>query len=124
MNIEAAILKLQRCRTVHAEFAKLEKDAAAAKRAAEMEVVDAMAEAGVTSAKSSEVSVTATVHRVPAEIDWPKVYDFIHEKRQFDLLQKRLSTTVLKQLDDAGEPVPGVGMQDITKLSVRKARSA
>jgi hypothetical protein len=50
-------------------------------------------------------------------IDWPKTLDFIIESGQYDLLERRVSKTVVEDLGD----VPGVELERGIKVNVRRS---
>lgn len=52
--------------------------------------------------------------------DWDAFYSYVASTGQFELLQRRLSDTALRERWDAGEPVPGVVPYTILKTSVTK----
>jgi len=54
----------------------------------------------------------------PKATDWPAVYEYVKENDAFHLLHKRLTTTAVRELWEAGEVVPGVIHETIYKLSV------
>lgn len=60
------------------------------------------------SGKIARVSVT--VDAIPTVEDWESFYAFIHEKRLFALLQKRVSTAAVKDMWNDDVEVPGVGV--------------
>lgn len=54
--------------------------------------------------------VNVTVDAIPTVEDWEKFYSFIHEKRMFALLQKRVSPAAVKDMWNDDVEVPGVGV--------------
>lgn len=52
--------------------------------------------------------------------DWDLFYKHIVKTKNFELLQKRLSTTAIKERWDAGKTVPGVAQEDMAELSIHK----
>lgn len=57
---------------------------------------------------------------VPTVEDWQAFYGYVGKKKRFDLMQKRLSSTAIQEMWDAGEKVPGVGTFRVVKVSVTK----
>lgn len=56
----------------------------------------------------------------PTVVDWPAVYAFIKENDAFDLLQKRLSPTAVKDRWDEDILVPGIDKFNTWDLSLTK----
>lgn len=56
----------------------------------------------------------------PKAEDWTATFAFIQKTGRFDLLQKRLAETAVKDMWTAGEAVPGVSKIIVPKLSVTK----
>lgn len=57
--------------------------------------------------------------------DWSKVYNYIKKGRgdsRFDLLQKRLSSTAVRERGEEGIVIPGVKQVELERLSVRKLK--
>lgn len=59
---------------------------------------------------------------VPTVKDWDKVYAYIKKTGSFDLLQRRLSTTAVKERWDAKRAIPGVDKFDVIKVKITKKR--
>ncbi len=51
---------------------------------------------------------------------WPKLYTYIVRTKSFDLLQKRLSISAVRERWEAGKIVPGVSKFTAVSLSVTK----
>lgn len=57
---------------------------------------------------------------VPRATDWPSVHKFIQETGRFDLLQKRLGETAVKDMVEQGEQIPGVEIVHVPDVSITK----
>ena len=58
-----------------------------------------------------------------ASIENPqRFYDFIKKHEAYDLLQRRVSMTALKERWEHNEKVPGLEINEIPKLSITKSR--
>lgn len=83
-------------------------------------IISKMREEGIT----SQGGIYGTVkmgHLVePVAENWEQVWSYVRENNAFHLLHKRLTNTAVKELWDAGQTVPGVGKQDVYKLTVSK----
>jgi hypothetical protein len=49
--------------------------------------------------------------------DWPKLYAHIKKTGEFELMQRRLGETAVKERWDADKQVPGVGRFTAKKVS-------
>ena len=56
---------------------------------------------------------------VPTVSDWDKVHEHIVETKRFELLQKRMSATAYRELQQMGQDVPGVSATELTKINFR-----
>jgi hypothetical protein len=81
-------------------------------------IISKFREQGLTAmgANNGVVKMAKTVE--PQGQDWLEIWKYIRETDQFDLLHKRLSSTAIKERWEAGEEIPGVGKQDVYKLTV------
>lgn len=59
----------------------------------------------------------------PTAKDWPAIYAFIVENDAFDMLQRRLSSTAVKDRWDEGIIIPGIDKFDTWDLSLTKRSS-
>lgn len=57
--------------------------------------------------KSAQASISTRI--IPQAEDWDAVYAYVRKQNRFDLLHKRLTEGVVKEMWEAGEEVPGVG---------------
>jgi hypothetical protein len=53
--------------------------------------------------------------------DWPQIYGYILEHKEFGLLHKRLSSGLLKELEESGINVPGIKKLEFDDVSFRKS---
>lgn len=68
-----------------------------------------------------QVATASIVHSVePTVKDWSAFYQFVTANDAFDMLQRRLSSTAVKQRWDNGVEVPGVEKFDTWDLSLTK----
>ena len=56
---------------------------------------------------------------VPTVEDWDLVHQHIIENGQFELLQKRMSATAYRELQQMGQDVPGVKPTELTRINFR-----
>ena len=65
--------------------------------------------------------VNKVVYNINAA-QWPDLYKYITATGEFDLLQKRLSSTAVAERFKAGVDLPGVGRVELPVLRITKAR--
>ena len=56
---------------------------------------------------------------VPTVEDWDSVHQYIIDTNQFELLQKRMSATAYRELQQMGQEVPGVVATELTRINFR-----
>jgi hypothetical protein len=62
------------------------------------------------------------VKQVPRVVDWALFYAHVAKKKAWELLQRRVGETAIKERWDAGERVPGVEPFAIVTVSVTAAK--
>lgn len=85
-----------------------------------VEIREAMEAANLTSA-SGLLGTAALRTREVYNVEpggWPLLQDRILKTGEFDLLQKRLSTTAVRERFDNGDVVPGVRIAVLTELKI------
>jgi hypothetical protein len=70
-------------------------------------------------AKNGTVKMTKLVE--PVAENWQEIWDYIKETGRFELLHRRLANLAVKELWNDGQILPGIGQQDVYKLSVTKS---
>jgi hypothetical protein len=96
-------------KTCNEDLAKIEAD-----------IMEQMSNAGITQAGSDKATCVMKPTPSPSIIDWNDFYSYVAETKQFELLHKRLSSTVFRERWDAGETIPGTKMVTVYELSVRR----
>ena len=56
---------------------------------------------------------------VPTVEDWDSVFQHISDTGQFELLQRRMSATSYRELQQMGQEVPGVVATELTRMNFR-----
>ena len=56
---------------------------------------------------------------VPKIDDWDKIYPYIAENGYWHLLYRKLTATAYREIIEAGQEVPGVEPEVVTRLSMR-----
>jgi hypothetical protein len=69
---------------------------------------------------SSRTQISEDIIPVVAAADWPKVYAYIKRTGSFELLNKALNRTAVRERWDAKKQVPGVGKFIAKKVSCTK----
>jgi len=57
---------------------------------------------------------------VPKLSDWAEFTFYIWQTKRFDLIQKRVSDTAVKEMWEAGETIPGVDKLNMKAVSITK----
>jgi len=96
-------------KTCNEELARIEAD-----------IMAKMAEAGINQAASDKATCSMKQVTHPAITDWDAFYNHVTTTGQFELLQKRLSSTAFKERWAAGDTVPGTSTTTLWELSVRR----
>ena len=85
-------------------------------------VVAAMEEQDISAVGGRTAMVHRSIKRQPYAMDWDLIRGYIKNTDSFELLHKRLSVgAILERMDD-GIHIPGIGIQELSKLSYAKAR--
>jgi hypothetical protein len=63
---------------------------------------------------------TIVKKEIPQVHDWDRFYKFVLKTKHFDLLQRRLADTAVKERWDAGEEIPGVEAFQAVTVSLNK----
>jgi hypothetical protein len=86
----------------------------------EADIMALMSATGITQAASDKASCTMSEKKHPAIEDWNVFYAYVAETKQFELLHKRLSSPVFRDMWEAGEHIPGTKSTSVWELSVRR----
>lgn len=107
-----------------AERLALEKEVKAMKEletALREEVIHALHDVGLASARGAAATATIQKSVAPIVTDWDKVYQYIQENNRFDLLHQRLTVEAWRDLRNEGVELPGVESFNKEDLSLTKA---
>lgn len=64
--------------------------------------------------------VTVITKQIPQVKDWDAFYKYVKKTGSFDLMQKRLTDTAIKERWEAGKEIPGVEHFNIVSVSINK----
>lgn len=76
---------------------------------------------GTKRAASDLGSVSMQVEEVPEVIDWEAFYEYIHQNKDFALLQRRATSTAMRELWKLGQTVPGVTQRTVKRVNYRSS---
>jgi hypothetical protein len=94
-------------------------------RAIEEEVLARMNAMGLDSLRAGGLTAFTKTDRFAMVKDWPALWDYIRATGNFDLLQKRVTTTtVLAMLDETGSLPPGTGVDAKRTITIRKSTAS
>lgn len=74
---------------------------------------------GLREGRNSTHSASITEKVVPQAVSWDQLYPYVHDKKYYHLLQRRLSTPGCVELWEAGETIPGVEQFKKVDVSLR-----
>ncbi len=73
-----------------------------------------------TGASGKLARVSVVTKQVPQVKDWDKFYAFVKKTGQFDLVQRRLADTAIRERWDNGKEVPGVEAFGAVSVSLNR----
>ena len=74
---------------------------------------------GSTKCGNPSANISINEDTVPEVYDWEQFFEWLSETSNFELLQRRLSSTACKELWAMGVDIPGVKQRELRKLSIR-----
>lgn len=124
MHLDEMINRLADLRLERQTLAAADKTLSQEQAKLEGDLMQQMLEVGTlraASARGNSVSIKKTL--TPAVTNWDQFYDFVATSRRFDMLQRRLSATAIRDTWDAGEAVPGLSSTEVWSVSLHTSRS-
>jgi len=112
--------------SVRAQRLNLDKEAAAVKEFEEIlkdAIISKYKEQGLSAMGAANGIVKMSTLIEPVATEWTLIWDHIKETGEFDLLHRRLTSLAVKARWEVGIELPGVGKQEVYKLSVSGAKS-
>jgi hypothetical protein len=73
-----------------------------------------------TGASGKRARVSVVTKQVPQVKDWDKFYAHVKKTGQFELMQRRLADTAIRERWDNGKQVPGVEAFGVVSVSMNK----
>jgi hypothetical protein len=120
MKISELIDRFVEVKAVKEDLAEQVKQCNEKLAAIEADIMEQMSNAGISQAGSDKATCFMKSTPSPSIVDWNAFYSYVAETKQFELLHKRLSSTVFRERWDAGETIPGTKMTPVWELSVRR----
>lgn len=117
----AAVIDLYHLQRQHRlDLARQTEAAEKEERQLKGEILERMQTEGLSSAGGKLLRVTLETEYEPTVTDYDKFYKFIKKHDAFELLQRRVSATAVKERWADGEQVPGVEKFPVPKLHTSK----
>jgi len=82
-------------------------------------LVSTLDDTGQTKAANDAASVSIKEETVPTVVDWDKFFDWLSETKNFEIMQRRLSSIACRELWALGVDIPGVEQRDLRKILMR-----
>lgn len=86
----------------------------------ETQLIDALPASDASGIAGHVARATITRKAVPVVEDWAAFYKYVKKTGQFELMQKRLSDSAVKERWDDGKAIPGVGSLQVKKVNLAK----
>ena len=101
------------------ELHEQEKEFNSQKRELDYQIAIKMQEQGLEKISNDICTVSLKTEIVPTVEDWDAVFAHIDDTSQFELVQKRMSSTAFRELIAMGMEVPGVRSTELTRINFR-----
>ena len=88
-------------------------------RELESQISIRMQEQGLDKISNDVCTISLKNEIVPTVENWDDLHEHIVKTGQFELLQKRMSATAYRELQQMGQDVPGVSATELTKINYR-----
>lgn len=119
--IGEVIDSLYAARTARLELENQVKDMKKTETELKQQIISRLDELQLASGRGAKATATVT-HSTTANVtDWPALYQYIKDNNMFELLHRRLTTTLWSALEADGQHVPGTEPFVVVDLSLTKA---
>jgi hypothetical protein len=100
---------------------KQAKDLKELKDDIELKLIAALEEQGVESSRGARATATISKSIVASVKDWDQVYNFVHKHKMAYLFEKRITSTVFRELlaSRKGKAIPGIEPFERKVISLR-----
>lgn len=96
------------------------KEAVAMESELKRDIISLMSASGLEAFRNSHCQITKKAVNTPRLEDYDALVAYMHETKGYDLFQKRLAVTAVRERWDAGIVVPGVGVSHDVSITVRE----
>lgn len=86
------------------------------------ELIDALRSQDATGVGGQLCRVTLVVKQVPQAVDWDEVWKYITRRKAYDLVQRRLSETAVRERWNDHVEIPGIVAFPVSDLSINKVK--
>lgn len=83
-------------------------------------IIDTLPKSEATGAAGKLCRVSVVKKEAPQVEDWDKFYAYVKKTGQFDLMQKRLADSAIKERWNDGKKIPGVKVNSYVTVSINK----
>lgn len=92
----------------------------AEEKALKSHIIDTLPKSEASGVAGKLARVTVVTKDIPQVKDWDTFYKYVKKTGQFDLLQRRLTDTAVKERWEAGKEIPGVEHFKAVTVSLNK----
>lgn len=83
-------------------------------------IINTLPKSDQSGASGKLANVKVLKKLVPQVKDWDAFYLYVGKNKRWDLMQRRLSDTAVKEMWDSGKKIPGVESFDAVTVSITK----
>lgn len=120
LDLGTAIDRLYALRATRLEAEKAIKTMKADELSLRITIKQLLDAASLEGGRGQQASASIINSTEPTAKDWPAIYAYIQENDAFDMLQRRLSATAVKDRWESGIVIPGIEKFDTWDLSLTK----
>lgn len=89
----------------------------------EAHLVDQLDASDASGVKGKLANASITTQRVHSATDWPAIYKWVARTKQWQVLQRRLSSSAISELEESGKKVPGTEPFNLKKVNLTRVRT-
>ena len=113
--IDARVKNKQQIDQLNSQLKELNKE----KEDLDWQCIRNLDDQGSTKGGNSAANISINEDTVPEVYDWEQFFEWLSETSNFEVLQRRLSSTACRELWAMGVDIPGVKQRELRKLSIR-----
>lgn len=118
-TIDDLLTELHSTRTELKRLQEIESKLKKTKNELETQIAINLKDQGIDQVGNDMCTVSIKKEIVPTVENWDSVHQHIIDTGQFELLQKRMSATAYRELQQMGQGVPGVTATELTRVNFR-----